>query len=103
VGSVVSVTKNDGSLCYTFEDQPVDHDCSERDWTWKDATGQVVATGILGVADGGYATITCAVGGAWTHCEPSGAQPLCCSVSPYGGDACPGGVSSPACTAGSCP
>ncbi len=106
----VTVAKADGSPCYSFEiHEPVELDCTQHTWIWKDASGQIVATGgvkngaIAGVAfNETQAAIMCAVGGDQTSCDGLiGAS--CCGVSPYGSLSCPDGVTVSACSPGACP
>ena len=108
--TLATVVKADGSPCYTFENhEPVESDCTQHTWIWKDASGQTVATGTwqrgVYVGQPAYANIvgiTCAVGGAQTSCKdpPPGS---CCEVSSFGSAACPDGVNVTACAAGACP
>ena len=111
-GSIVTVTKADGSPCYSFEYlTPTQYDDMVRTWTWKDATGRLVASGTLsltpGPAAGEYSNvgvITCADGGAKTSCSYVLSTPMrCCDVSSYGAAACPDGVNfSATCVVGDC-
>jgi hypothetical protein len=105
--TIVTVTKPDGSPCYSVEhyrDQLTD--CTQTKWTWKDASGQVVATAgvfLQGTASG---QITCAASGEKTSCvemQPDKLPSGCCWVSDYGGEACPDGVKTLACVPGNCP
>jgi len=114
-GTIATVTTADGSPCYSFEYlAPTQDDDMVHTWTWKDATGQVVASGSLslvpGPAVGEYSNlgvITCAASGAETSCLDAYFTPYstqCCDVSTYGAAVCPNGVSrSSACTVGGCP
>ena len=98
---LVTVVKADGSPCYSFEQHETSlSDCQEFTWTWKDASGQLVATGRRR-HDEATASVTCASGGASTGCaEPYPGS--CCDVSLYGSVACPDGVNVAACTPGVC-
>ena len=108
--TLATVAKADGSPCYSFElHEPVENDCTAHTWIWKDASGQIVATGIVqrGVYVGqpaytNIAGITCAAGGAQTSCKDP-TSGVCCGVSVLGSVECPDGVNVPACTAGVCP
>jgi hypothetical protein len=108
--SSVTVSKADGSPCYSFEQhEPLQYDCSRLTWTWKDPTGRVVATGSVDrtvPTSSGYETmgrITCAGGGASATCTEPYSGDDCCALSPYGSPACPDGVNVASCSAGTCP
>jgi hypothetical protein len=93
----VSVTKADGSPCYSFETSL--HGGEQLQYTWKDATGQVVATGSN---SGGFGTpsvqIMCAGGGETKTCDFS--TDTCCDLTNLGNATC---VSPVSCTSGTCP
>jgi hypothetical protein len=105
--TLLAVTKADGSPCYSFEDdEPTSLDCSGHTWTWKDASGQVVATG-SSYYPNHSAQITCAAGGEKTSCgqsSPPGTPPsTCCGIGIGGSALCPDGLNPFGCAAGSCP
>lgn len=67
--SMTTVTKPDGSLCYTVETQLIyGHACEGGASTWKDAAGTVVATAAIssGLGNTSSVTVTCSSGGAPT-------------------------------------
>jgi hypothetical protein len=97
---VISVSRADGTPCYSFQTTLIGGELYQ--YVWKDAAGQVVATGSEGPFATPTAQLTCAVGGQTTTCNGSFVNPTgaCCSVSLLGNTTC-GGM--PACTTGSCP
>jgi hypothetical protein len=99
------VSKADGSPCYSFEaHEPQTMDCETHTWTWRDASGQVVATGSLTFVPHLTSQITCAVGGAKTTCTERAQSPStsCCNVS-ASGLSCQAGAQPSTCVAGACP
>jgi hypothetical protein len=101
-GGTTVVTKADGSPCYSFEaHEPQTLDCQTHTWTWKDASGQVVANGSLTRGANYASTITCAGGGARTTCSvPAASAATSCCDAWFGGSGCEAG---PTCVAGACP
>lgn len=102
----VEVTKPDGSPCYSFERCAMTIDSFF--YAWKDAAGNVVASGSEGrTSSGSVQTLSfaCAGGGATAACEYTPpAEERCLCIDLFGRDGC--GVSappSPTCTAGTCP
>ena len=98
---VVTVSKPDGTPCYSYEtyiDQGLG--CEHSTHTWKDAAGNVVATGRRSLVFGNSVGITCMASGERTACE---GRDDCCNVSQFGGATCAVGVPPVACTQGSCP
>jgi hypothetical protein len=93
---VVSVTKADGSPCYSFE-ATWGHIVANMDvrmtYTWKDAAGQVVATGSSFSVDAMTSTgITCSAG-AQVSCQSRqngsvGPPTPCCTIGSLGNAAC---------------
>ena len=73
----VHVRKPDGSLCYRYEAYiPASPSCEVTQHTWKDAAGNVVATGTSGSSPNWTTGITCAASGETAICgEPN---PLRC-------------------------
>ena len=59
-----TVTRPDGSVCYTVENA-IGYFCESETLTWKNASGQVVATGSF---SGDSAKVTCADGTPETIC-----------------------------------
>ena len=105
---VVTVTKADGSPCYSFEDhEPTQDDCTTHTWTWKDASGRVVANGSDGIQSSPTRSkqIICAGGETATCMQVSqgGQVSSCCGVGVAGSASCPDGVNPLVCTAGACP
>jgi hypothetical protein len=96
------VTKADGSPCYTFETYVSNGTaCESIIYTWKDPSGQVIASGANGFSN--LTTITCAATGESANCQgPQGLPPSggCCGVTGFGTAACSDGV---ACSSGACP
>ncbi len=92
----VSVTKDDGSPCYSFETTVSFGE--EYQYVWRDAAGQVVATGRNGFGIGGGAQIMCTDGGETKTCDYDG--DACCDVTNLGNATC---VSPVSCTSGTCP
>jgi hypothetical protein len=88
------------SACYSFESSLVGSSCEFWSYRWKDANGQVVATGYAPIPTHEL-TITCTSGGS-AHC--TGLSDACCGVGTAGGAACIGGAPNGAtCSAGACP
>jgi hypothetical protein len=104
---VVQVAKADGTPCYSFESY-VDSgmQCEGERFTWKDASGVVVATGLTN----GYLTprtkITCAATSEVRSCgretSGGGASDGCCSIDDFGAASCAPPVGAGTCTAGAC-
>jgi hypothetical protein len=98
---IVRVSKPDGSPCYSLESGVLITGEVVRT-VWKDAAGQVVATG----DNNPFATpthqITCAVGGETRTCHnpPQNPTGLCCDISELGNATC---VAPLSCSAGTCP
>jgi hypothetical protein len=76
--------KADGTLCYSYEYYDDGGLCESRHETWRDATGQAVATSLVG---GLGSRITCAASGEVLSCT---------------GNACPS-RDAIVCVAGTCP
>ncbi len=91
---VTAVTTPAGAACYTFE--RVLHRgmaCENGTLTWKNASGQVVATGSFGGGSfGAQVSISCAAGGETSECK----GPECSRALPFPTDACTEGT----CTGG---
>jgi hypothetical protein len=89
-----TVNKSDGSLCYTFE--AVWHPSCEfvAQWSWKNAAGEVVATGSGDWGQGTHAGVQCAAGGASVTCS-GGSCPfsgLTGALGPFGPTTCSAGT-----------
>jgi hypothetical protein len=100
---VVQIAKSDGSPCYSFESYTDNGTfCEVSRYTWKDPSGQVVASG-WGSQNG--AEITCMTGSTAKTCTNPSAGPwnACCDVTEFGAAACPSAVRLGSCSAGSCP
>jgi hypothetical protein len=83
------VTKADGSPCYSFESHAdPDMACTGFRFTWKDASGQVVATGTFNPDALPDTTVTCAGTGEVLSCNRNipdgGPPPLCVCISDFG-------------------
>jgi hypothetical protein len=94
----VSVTKADDSPCYSFETSLLRGE--ELHYVWKDAAGQVVATGRNGF---GGAQILCLDGSETKTCEAAhngSSTGACCDLTDLGNATC---VSPVSCTSGTCP
>lgn len=63
-----TVTRVDGSLCYTVENE-IGYFCESETLTWKDAAGHVVATGSYSMSP---SKVTCADGTPETICAGFG-------------------------------
>jgi hypothetical protein len=71
--TIVTVTKSDGSVCYTLEDALVAaHGLETGLWTWKDPAGNTVATASYSTEAGSSVGLACAVGGVPTSYGSSG-------------------------------
>ena len=86
---VTRVTKADGSPCYSFESHAdPDMACTGFRFTWKDASGQVVATGTFNPDVVPNTTVTCAGTGEVLSCNRNipdgGPPPLCVGISDFG-------------------
>jgi hypothetical protein len=104
----VHVPKANGTLCYRYEAYTATSTaCEVTQHTWKDAAGNVVASGTSSSSLSGRITqITCATTGVTASCgEPVSVSPAdsCCGVSRFGTAACTAGVPNALCTSGSCP
>src|SRR5262245_9581232 len=79
---VTRVTTADGSPCYSFESYAdPDMACTGFRFTWKDASGQVVATGVFNPDASPSTTVTCTNSGEALSCywpNPAGAPPPTC-------------------------
>ena len=89
---VVQVTRADGSPCYSYETYVVQGTfCEGTAYVWKDAAGQVVATGTSNPYSNPTHQITCANGGQKKTCHNSilftdtGA---CCGITELGIASC---------------
>ncbi len=98
----VRVTKADGSLCYSFETYLIGGELLQ--YTWKDAAGEVIASGTDTPFETPSFKIRCADGSDMKTCHSS---PLtspppsaCCRLSDLGNATC---VSALSCSAGTCP
>lgn len=99
--TVAQIFKPDGSACYSFESY-LDGVAACEAWSyrWKDANGQVVATGLATIPQP-QLTITCTSGSS-ARC--TGAAAECCGVGPDGTPACTGGMQTGVtCNVGTCP
>jgi len=67
----VRVTKPDGSLCFTFEEVSFGFGqlCENGQYTWRDATGTVIATGGFHTGVGPPITIECAIVDDRARCD----------------------------------
>jgi hypothetical protein len=87
---VVTVAKADGSPCYSVESR-IDASlvCEGALYTWKDASGQVVATGERDYDS--KISITCTTTNEAVHCKGpsglSGGDP-CCGITSFGTPVC---------------
>ena len=106
----MTVAKSDGTPCYTFESylDASNAACSVTLYTWKDAAGNVVATGMASPSPSWDLTVTCAMTAATARCTlpmpdhypPDG----CCNLTAYGSAVCRAGAPvGVACTNGVCP
>lgn len=85
LNTLVTVTKADGSLCYTVDHCCMDiHACEYMGFTWKDAAGDVVATG---ASDAEGYRVTCAATGEAVRLPFTGSGLF--------GGACPSGAVCP--------
>jgi len=96
----VRVTKADGSPCYSLETALIGGELYR--YTWKDAAGEVVATGTNTPFETPSFKIMCADGSETKTCHSPVTSPTgaCCTLSDLGNATC---VSPVSCTAGSCP
>jgi hypothetical protein len=86
---VTQVTKSDGSPCYSFESYAdPDMACTGFRFTWKDASGQMVATGTFNPDTIPNTMVTCAGTGEALSCNRNipdgGPPPLCVGISDFG-------------------
>jgi len=108
--NTMKVTKADGTPCYTYEayTDASSTDCELTRYTWKDAAGNVVATGMSKPSPSWDLTITCGATSETAHCagpRPDRYPPDgCCTLSQFGSAVCRAGVPvGVACTNGVCP
>jgi hypothetical protein len=98
------VKKPDGTACYRFESYyDADTACAVNRYVWKDAAGNIVASGS---SANNAVQISCTTSGESSSCQwvlPSSTSSLCCYLSNYGGTFCSAGVPATMCTYGSCP
>jgi hypothetical protein len=83
------VTKTDGSPCYSFESYADPNmGCTGFQFAWKDASGQVVATGTFNPDTIPSTMVTCAFTGETLSCNRNipdgGSPPLCVGISDFG-------------------
>jgi hypothetical protein len=97
-GAVTTVSKADGSLCYTFEQLIFQsHACEGGLVTWKDAAGATVATASFGYGIGTSVTVTCTASGqstTWSGTTNAAFEAVATVTS---------GWMTPSCPQGSCP
>ena len=102
--NVTVVTKADGSPCYSFESYfDSGMACEGERYTWRDAAGQLVASGVRNPYDNPSTRVLC-TGGVASTCHnpaPLGASTPCCGITNLGTSQCM--YASQQCTAGSCP
>ena len=112
IGTSAQVNKADGTLCYTFESyaELTPGRCIAHRYTWKDAAGNVVATGMDDTDVDGTSelvmNISCTATSEVSACQQPTLPPRpdrCCGLSLFGGAVCAGGVLEPSCEAGTCP
>lgn len=107
-GSIVTVTKADGTPCYSFESTfSYSMDCQGTRYAWRDAAGTVVATGFSNPHSNPTLTITCSDSGMDSHCNwgpIGGPGPVdsCCIITDLGTRACTSPNGSAGCTVGAC-
>jgi hypothetical protein len=94
--SVVTVTKPDGSPCFTYEISDVfpGSACENGNEVWRNAAGETVATGTFSYGIGPHVSIVCTVSGETMSCDPNTCP------SPSGGIQTIGNTD---CTPGDCP
>jgi hypothetical protein len=89
---VVDVTKADGSPCYSFEWYgALSQGCEGFRYTWKDASGAIVATGTQNYYAVPTLSITCAANGEAQSCTDrpvTGPSDPCCAVGDFGAAGC---------------
>lgn len=95
-----SVTKADGSPCYSLETSLIGGEVYR--YVWKDAAGEVVATGSDDRFTNPTNTITCANGGQTRTCHSPSINPTgaCCTLNEFGNATCSNSIP---CPAGTCP
>jgi hypothetical protein len=104
----MTVTKADGSPCYTFEWYvDIGMACEGIVNTWKDATGATVATGVENPYSTPSASITCTASGEVQSCTDRtilGGTPQapCCGVTNFGTARCTAPFAPSDCTKGAC-
>jgi hypothetical protein len=106
--NTADVNKPDGTLCYRFESSidPNDASCSVFSYKWKDAAGNLVASGAWSsTKPDRILSISCTASGEQAACQPT-QMPTpagnCCSLSVFGDSFCTGGVVTPPCVPGGC-
>ena len=101
--TVASYTKPDGSPCFSFESYvDIGMRCEGVRYTWKDAGGAVIATGLRNPYSTPTLTISCAGAAPSQACDSGalGGPPNdCCNITELGLPTC----SYPFCDPGACP
>jgi len=104
--SIVTVAKADGTPCYSFESYvTASMACEGIVYTWKDATGAIVATGLKNPYNHPDTTISCAGSDGRAGCNSGLLYPptdACCRISDLGAVGCVSPSGSRECTAGAC-
>ena len=104
---VVQVTRADGSPCYSYEKYVSNGTaCEGTVYTWKDAAGQVVATGTSNPYSTPSHQITCTNGGQKKTCHNPiifGSTGACCGITEVGVAGCAPPVVHGRCRTGTCP
>jgi len=104
---VAQVTRADGSPCYSYEKYGVTVTrCEGTAYIWRDAAGQVVATGTSNPYSNPTHQITCANGGQKKVCHNpiiSTNTGACCAISELGVAGCGLPLGHTRCRTGTCP
>lgn len=101
--TIASFMKPDGSPCFSFESYIVfGADCERTRYTWKNADGAVIATGLRDPYGMPTLTISCAGAAPEQACDSGalgGTPNSCCNITELGLPTC----SYPFCDPGACP
>jgi hypothetical protein len=102
--SIMNVTKADGSPCYTFEAYAdINMRCEGIVYTWKDASGAIVATGLDNPYSEPKLSINCWSTGEGRSCTRSlSGSPSCCYVTNFGSGWCTPPTGPGECVRGAC-
>ena len=101
LASVMTVTKIDGSVCYSVESYADNGmQCEGGRYIWRDAAGVQIATGIVNPYFNPTTKVTCTTGGTSASCHaPLGSNIPCCGITSLGRSLC----SDEQCVNGACP